>query len=130
MRSKIAQRILDKTPKEVEVYVRLYANIVARIHELLKEKGITQKSLAEGMGKKPSEISKWLNGEHNFTLKSLAKLEVELGEPLIAVPKRETFSHGSQKSLKMTAPLPPQTVKEASFKSAKTGNRNFKPLVA
>ncbi len=130
MRSKILQEILDRTPEDVKIYVHLYGNIVVRIHELLKEKGITQKTLAEGMGKKPSEISKWLNGEHNFTLKSLAKLEAELGEPIIAVPKRETFSHGSQKSLKMTATLPQQTIKEASYKSAKTGNRNSKPLAA
>jgi hypothetical protein len=42
------------------------------------------------MDKKPSEISKWLSGEHNFTLRSLAKLSVELGEPLMEVPKRKT----------------------------------------
>jgi transcriptional regulator with XRE-family HTH domain len=46
------------------------------------------------MGKKPSEISKWLNGEHNFTLRSLAKLEAELGEPIITVPKWKSLCSG------------------------------------
>jgi len=35
------------------------------------------------MKKKPSEINKWLKGNHNLTLKTLAKLEAELGEPII-----------------------------------------------
>ena len=103
MRSKIAQHILDRTPKETKIFVRLYADIVVRVHELIKEKGLTQKQLAEGMNKKPSEISKWLNGEHNLTLRSLAKLEAVLGEPLIYVPKRRTFRRVGGKSFSMTA---------------------------
>jgi transcriptional regulator with XRE-family HTH domain len=35
------------------------------------------------MKKRPSEINKWLKGNHNLTLKTLAKLEAELGEPII-----------------------------------------------
>lgn len=90
MRSKIIQDILAKTPKDVTIFVRLYGDIVIRVHELIREKGLTQQELAEKMGKKPSEISKWLSGEHNITLRSLAKLEGELGEPIIYVPKRKS----------------------------------------
>lgn len=89
MRSKIFQEILDETPEDVEIFVRLYADLVVRINQLLREKGISQKELAEKMDKKPSEISKWLSGEHNFTLRSLAKLSAELGEPLLEVPKKK-----------------------------------------
>jgi transcriptional regulator with XRE-family HTH domain len=39
------------------------------------------------MNKKPSEINKWLKGNHNLTLKTLAKLEAELGEPIIYTSK-------------------------------------------
>ena len=38
------------------------------------------------MDKKPSEISRWLNGGQNLTLKSIAKLEAVLGETLIEIP--------------------------------------------
>lgn len=41
------------------------------------------------MDKKPSEINKWLKGNHNLTLKTLAKLEAELGEPLIYNSKKQ-----------------------------------------
>lgn len=102
MRSKIAKRILDKTPESTKIYVSLYGDIVVRVQELIKEKGLTQKKLAEGMNKKPSEISKWLSGEHNFTLRSLAKLEAELGEPIIQVPQRKfqtVISKSSKKKI-------------------------------
>lgn len=85
MRSKIAKRILEETPLETKIFVRKYAEIIARVHEILKAQGLTQRELAERMGKNPSELSRWLHGEHNLTLKSLAKLEAELGEEIISV---------------------------------------------
>lgn len=90
MRSKVFQRILDSAPKDVDIFVDWYANLVVRINQLLRENNISKKELAEKMDKKPSEISKWLSGEHNFTLRSLAKLSAELGEPLLEVPKKKT----------------------------------------
>lgn len=92
MRSKIFQEVLDESPKEVEIFVRLYADMVLRINEVLLEKGYTQKSLAEMLEKRPSEIHKWLKGGHNFTLRSIAKLEAELGEKLLEVPERKGFN--------------------------------------
>ncbi|TFF37694.1 helix-turn-helix domain-containing protein [Mucilaginibacter psychrotolerans] len=83
MRSKVAQQIQDETPQEVRIFVRQYTDIVVRINEIMQEKGYTQKDLAVKMNKKPSEINKWLKGNHNLTLKTLAKLEAELGEQLI-----------------------------------------------
>lgn len=129
MRSKIAQEILNNTPKEVEIFVRMYGNIIVRINELIKDKGLTQKALAEGMKKSPSEISKWLNGEHNFTLRSLAKLEAELGEPIIVVPKKETFKEVSQKTLQLKTPIA-QKPKETAFTSGKTQTESFETLLA
>ena len=83
MRSKVAKRIQNETPEEVRIFVRQYTDIVLRINTLLQEKGYTQKDLADKMKKRPSEINKWLKGNHNLTLKTLAKLEAELGEPII-----------------------------------------------
>lgn len=92
MRSKVLQRILDKTPKDVEIFVDKYADLVLRINQILYEKGYTQKSLADKLEKRPSEIHKWLNGDHNFTLRSIAKLEAELGEILLEVPQRKPIT--------------------------------------
>lgn len=92
MRSKIVDKLLKSTPKDIEVYVDLYADLVVRINQILKKKGISKKELAIRLDKKPSEISKWLGGEHNFTLRSLAKLSAELDEPLLEVPNKKTFT--------------------------------------
>lgn len=92
MRSKVAQRILAETPEETKIFARLYADIVVRVNQLLKAKGYSQKDLADMLEKRPSEINKWLVGEHNFTLRSLAKLEAELGETIINVPHRKPIS--------------------------------------
>jgi transcriptional regulator with XRE-family HTH domain len=89
MRSKVAQRIQNETPDEVRIFVRQYTDIVLRINQILKAKGYTQKDLAEKMNKKPSEINKWLKGSHNLTLKTLAKLEAELGEPIIFTSREQ-----------------------------------------
>ena len=102
MRSKTVDRLLKSTPKDVEIFVDWYADLVVRINQLLRENDISKKELAEKMDKKPSEISKWLSGEHNFTLRSLAKLSAELGEPLMEVPKRKphaTFISGYSRSV-------------------------------
>jgi len=103
MKSKVLRDLLAKTPAESKIFVELYADIVVRVNQLIREKGYgSQKALAEKMGKKPSEISKWLSGNHNFTLRSLAKLTAELGEPVINVPKRHTFHLHSEKTVSMT----------------------------
>jgi len=91
MRSKVADRMMAKMPEETKIFVDKYADIVVRVNQLLAEKGLSQKDLAEKMDKAPSEISKWLKGEHNFTLRSIAKLEAELGETILYVPQRKTI---------------------------------------
>ena len=100
MRSTITKRILAETPKETKLFVSLYADIVVRVNQILKAKNWSQKDLAERIGKRPSEISKWLKGEHNFTLKSIAKLQAELDEPIISVADDEIFINSEEKSFK------------------------------
>lgn len=100
MRSKIGREILAATPEDELIFVSWYADLVVRIHELLEEKGLTQKLLAERMGKTAPEISRWLSGDHNFTLRSLAKLQAELGGKLIYIPHKTEFTtvHKSRSS--------------------------------
>jgi transcriptional regulator with XRE-family HTH domain len=93
MKSKILQQIEDETPKYVEIFVEKYADLVLRINQILQQKGISQNDLAQKLEKQPSEISKWLNNQHNFTLRSIAKLEAELGETLLEVPKFTTIEY-------------------------------------
>lgn len=86
MRSEVAKRIINRTSDDTKIFARRYAALVVRLHDALISNHWTQKDLAIKLGKHPSEISKWLKGEHNLTLKSVAKLEAELGELFLDVP--------------------------------------------
>ena len=67
---------------DIEIYLRQSFEIADRIHNILQDQNKDQKYLAEILGKKESEISKWLTGTHNFTIKTLAKIQVALGEKI------------------------------------------------
>lgn len=59
--------------------------LTEKINSILKERGIQKSQFAELLGKRPSEISKWLSGTHNLTMKSITKMESVLGEDLINI---------------------------------------------
>ena len=70
---------------EVAKLVERNLAIANRVLTILKEKGIKKSQFAEMLGKKPSEITKWLSGSHNLTMKSVVKMEVALGVNLLTV---------------------------------------------
>ena len=59
--------------------------IVDKIDDILKRDGITQRELAARLGCNETQITRWTRGFPNFTLSSLAKLSLALGESLILV---------------------------------------------
>lgn len=77
---------LSGVSNDVKAEVDLSFAIVDRIDSILKEKGMTQKDLAEALGKKESEISRWMRGTHNFTIRTLARLSNILDSQIINVP--------------------------------------------
>ena len=60
---------------EIEQFIEKNLAIVQKVHKALEAKGWSKAEFAEAMGKNPSEISKWLSGMHNLTLKSMVKME-------------------------------------------------------
>ena len=53
-----------------------------QIAEAMEKRGITKKQLADMMGRRPSEITKWLSGDQNFTIDTLTELSYYLGEKI------------------------------------------------
>lgn len=74
-------------PLEIQKETSFSFAVSDKIHELLTDKGMTQKELARKMGKTEAEVSVWLSGQHNFTLRTLAKISVFLGEDFIQISK-------------------------------------------
>ena len=78
------RELLNITPEE-RAEARLSFQISNRLDELMRMKCMTKKQLADAIGKRPSEISRWLSGEHNFTISTLSMLGTFFGEPIISV---------------------------------------------
>lgn len=82
------EKCLAEVSPEVREEVRLNMDIANRIYDILQAKHMTQREFAALMGKRESEISRWLTGSHGFTTATLAKIAAVLGEPIVQV-KRE-----------------------------------------
>ena len=70
---------------EIERFVDKNLAITEKVRLALEQKGWKSLDLAKAMDKSPSEVSKWLTGMHNLTLKSITKMEIALGVDLINV---------------------------------------------
>lgn len=79
------QEIFDEIPTELREETRLSFAISNRIDALMKERGLNRKQLADAIGKRPNEVTRWLSGEHNFTISTLAMLSTFFGQPIINV---------------------------------------------
>lgn len=62
--------------------------LAAKIDNARKKKGWSKKELADKMEKRPSEITKWLSGTHNFTSDTLFDLQYLLECTLINVEEK------------------------------------------
>ena len=56
---------------------------VMDLYRKTKKKGLTKKEFADSIGKRPSEVTKWLSGQHNFTIRTLAMLSAYFDEALV-----------------------------------------------
>ena len=79
------RQCLAEIPAQQRAEYELCQMIADRIDEILKQKHLTQRDLARLTGKSESEISKWLTGRHNFTMKTLSLISTALATPVIRV---------------------------------------------
>lgn len=79
------EEMLGPIPDVVQCEVDLSFEISDRIDELMRQKGLSKKQFADAIGHRPSEVTRWLSGQHNFTIATLAKLSSFFGQPIISV---------------------------------------------
>lgn len=79
------QEIFNEILQAKREEARLSFAISNRLDALMHEKGLNKKQFAEALGKRPNEITRWLSGEHNFTISTLAMLSTFFGKPIITV---------------------------------------------
>lgn len=85
------QEQLRTVSPEIRMEMELSRSIVDRIHQILKDKNMTQRELAARIGCSEAQIIRWTHGFPNFTLSAVARISAALGEPLITIPVT-TFS--------------------------------------
>ena len=70
---------------EINSFIDKNLAITEKVRIAMETKNWKSLDLAEAMDKSPSEVSKWLTGMHNLTLKSITKMEIALGIDLINI---------------------------------------------
>ena len=59
--------------------------VAEQIEDALKKRGLSRKQFADLMGRRPSEVTKWLSGKHNFTIALLQEISDVLGTSITGV---------------------------------------------
>ena len=90
------RKSIAEMPEDSKIFVDKSLEIANHIFQVMRQKGFKQKDLAERMGKSEAEVSKLLAGMHNFTLRSIAKLEAALGSAVICTPKQVSYVYTQQ----------------------------------
>jgi len=82
-------------PKEIDNYTRHSTEIGIMISNYIKSvEGMNKKSFAKLVGKTASDITRWISGNHNFTILTLSLIETRTGLSIIKkISKTNIKSH-------------------------------------
>ena len=78
-KAKESDWLSDYLSQEESIIAKYIGQIAAIIQRQRKEKGYTQQELASKLGVSQVMVSRWENGEENFTISTLAKISAALG---------------------------------------------------
>lgn len=82
----------EQVPHAYDRWVELSVQIAQEVNRERELKGWSLRQLAREAGIKAPHLSRSLNGQHNFTLQTIAKLETALGVPILEICRREALS--------------------------------------
>jgi ribosome-binding protein aMBF1 (putative translation factor) len=74
--------LIDALSADEQEKAKLLGDIAASIQDRRRELGYTQKDLANKLGVSQVMISRWENGDENFTVSTLARISAALNMPL------------------------------------------------
>lgn len=77
--------LFNEIPAKKREESRLKFSISNSLDSLMRARGMRKKQLADAIGKRPNEVTRWLSGEHNFTISTLAMLSTFFSEPIITM---------------------------------------------
>jgi transcriptional regulator with XRE-family HTH domain len=101
--SKVLQKLSEGRDRVEFNRTRTSMLLASRIINAMKSKGWNKITLAEKMNKKPSVITRWLSGAHNFTSDTLSDIQEVLSIKLLSL-------ESSENTPILLAGIPPRTV--------------------
>ena len=81
----LVQQLIAAIPPEQKKQYDYSNGISDRLDAIMKERGISQRELARMTGKRPSGVTRWLSGQHNFTLATISMLSVALNHDFLSI---------------------------------------------
>lgn len=78
MAEKIIQENTELHARQEALMHQMSKTIARRIERVLFEREMTHKDFALLVNHSQGEVSRWLNGKHNFTLSTLATISIAL----------------------------------------------------
>lgn len=98
--SSLIKELKSKITPTMKESINRRMSLAARIDDILQLRGLTNQEFAFMMGKKPSEISRWLSGTHNFTTETLWEIERVLNIQLLVSSPSKTIQSSESSDLK------------------------------
>lgn len=98
--SEIFRKIENRISPELSKQIDQRMGLAVKIAETLQARGLTNQEFAYLMGKKASEVSRWLSGTHNFTTETLWQMERVLRVQLLTSSPLEENDAKEQEELK------------------------------
>lgn len=71
----LLDNLLEEITPEQQARADCKMRIATTIDRVMKSEEINKKQFADKIGRKPSDITKWLSGTHNFTIETLMDIE-------------------------------------------------------
>ena len=87
IQNKLLRESFEAIPAEQKAEFELSYSIAERLDAAMKSCGISRQALAKMMGKRDSEVARWLTGRYDFTTSTIAQIETALNTKLIQVAK-------------------------------------------
>ena len=114
------KKLRERRGKDIDEYFEYTNDLAGYIRDLLKVRNISPSDLAKTMGKEPSEISKYLSGQHNFTFRTVAKIAIALGEKLLLSPKKAKQLYSKENVIIIQFNVEMDTKRYISYKQDKS----------
>jgi ribosome-binding protein aMBF1 (putative translation factor) len=85
--SPILEEFIALENPELTAVLETKMRLAAKIYAAMQTQSITKSAFAEQLNVSPSLITKWLSGQHNFTVDTLVKIERILNIELLSAEK-------------------------------------------